>query len=200
MSWWTPKKQYRCQSDSKELIEVIFRRSLPSISIHYIFVIFLHGQIFGLSFSPHGMCVNRDKIGVATKQRKLLLNRFCNKTAQIPTMPRQNSVNNNIFYSLHLKFLQIQNFSTSKIFPHLRYPRNISPHLKFLHMTQNFLHGHCPRQICSMQSVSQPSPVQKALPHVWSEKLPQSYENQPNGSHWQQHGKGLRIQLIKDGF
>ena len=50
-------------------------------------------------------------IGFAIKQRKLQLNRFCNKTTQIPSMPQQNSVNH-----------------SSKI----------SPFLKFLHMTQNF--------------------------------------------------------------
>ena len=107
----------------------------------------------GPNFSPHRMCVNRDKIDFATKQRKLQLNRFCNKTAQIPSMPWQNSVNYIIiiFYSKHIKFHQ------SKISPHLKYLRisdiytsKISPHIEFLHMTQNFLHGHClrrPRQI-----------------------------------------------------
>ena len=91
---------------------------------------FLRGQNFGLNFSPHRKCVNRDKISFATKQRKLQLNRSCNKLAQIPYMPRQNSVNYIVFYSIHLQFLHIQNFftymlyidfSTSKIFPHLRY-------------------------------------------------------------------------------
>ena len=31
---------------------------------------FLHGQNFGLNFSPHKKCANRDKTGFATKQRK----------------------------------------------------------------------------------------------------------------------------------
>ena len=85
--------------------------------------LFLHRQNFELNFFPHRKCVNRDKIGFATKQRKLQLNRFCNKTAQIPSMPRQNSVNYTILYSIHLKFLHIQNVSTYKMshISHLRY-------------------------------------------------------------------------------
>ena len=50
------------------------------------------------NFSPHRKCVNRDKIGFARKRSKSQLNRFCNKTAQISSMPRQNSVNYIIFY------------------------------------------------------------------------------------------------------
>ena len=48
---------------------------------YIIFVIFLHEQNFGPTLSPHRKCVNRDKTGFATKQRKLHLNRFFEKTA-----------------------------------------------------------------------------------------------------------------------
>ena len=114
---------------------------------------FLHGQNLGPNLSPQRKCLNHDKIGVTTKQRELLLNRFCSKTAQLPPMLRQNSVNH-IFYSMHLKCLHIQKIS------HLKYlhiwdisTSKIPPHLKLLHMTQNFLHGHCPRRPRQIRSM-----------------------------------------------
>ena len=88
---------------------------------------FLHIQNFWLNFSLHRKCVNRYKIGFSTKQRKLKLNIFCNKTTQKSSMPQQNSMI--IFYSIHLKFLHILNFSTYKISPHLKFSTSkISPH------------------------------------------------------------------------
>ena len=43
---------------------------------------FLQRQNFGLNFSPHRKCVNWDKTGFATIQRKLQQNRFCKKTVE----------------------------------------------------------------------------------------------------------------------
>ena len=40
---------------------------------------FLHGQHFNRTLSPHRKCVNCDKTGFATKQRKLQQNRFWDK-------------------------------------------------------------------------------------------------------------------------
>ena len=106
---------------------------------------FLHGQHFGRDLSPHRKCVNRDKTGFATKQRKLQQNRFCKKTVEkrshikiilsiyLTWYARANNSWNQTNFSTskmspHVKFLHIQNFSTSKM----------SPHLEFLHMTRKF--------------------------------------------------------------
>ena len=106
---------------------------------------FLHGQHFGRDLSPHRKCVNCDKTGFATKQRKLQQNRFCKKTVEKRSHIKiilsiystwyaraNNSWNQTNFstskMSPHVKFLHIRNFSTSKM----------SPHLEFLHMTRKF--------------------------------------------------------------
>ena len=80
---------------------------------------FPHRQTFGLNFSLHRKCINRDKTGFATIQRKLQLKRF--STNQHEYHPCH-SLNYITFYaSSHPKKFQISNFSTSKLSPHLVY-------------------------------------------------------------------------------
>ena len=115
-----------------------------------IFVIFSPRTTFWLyvvstQILCHRKCVNCDKTGFATKQRKLQQNRFCKKTVEKRSHIKiilsiystwyaraNNSWNQTNFstskMSPHVKFLHIQNFSTSKM----------SPHLEFLHMTRKF--------------------------------------------------------------
>ena len=75
----------------------IFRNDL--LTIQFItgkkMIFFFHGQNFGLNFSPNRKCVNRDKTGCATKQRKFQKNRFCDKIACMATkqISQQSSVN-----------------------------------------------------------------------------------------------------------
>ena len=99
--------QFGSLYSSEELINALGWNHTSYLSL------FLHGQIFGLNFCPHGKCLNRDKIDFSTKQRRLQLNRFCKKKAQITFMPRQNSVSYTISFlyiskiSSHSKFLHI---------------------------------------------------------------------------------------------
>ena len=61
--------------------EMMMMMMTAVVTIHDICHNFLHGQHFGRTLSPHRKCVNCDKTGFATKQRKLQQNRFCDKTA-----------------------------------------------------------------------------------------------------------------------
>ena len=123
----------------------IYLDAKSSINHTWYLSFFLHGQHFGRTLSPHRKCVNCDKTGFATKQRKLQQNRFCKKTVEkrshikiilsiyLTWYARANNSWNQTNFSTskmspHVKFLHIQNFSTSKM----------SPHLEFLHMTRKF--------------------------------------------------------------
>ena len=85
---------------------------------------FLHGQHFGHTLSPHRKCVNCDKTGFATKQRKLQQNRFCKKTVEKRSHIKIILSIYSTWYARANNSWNQTNFSTSKM----------SPHVKFLHI------------------------------------------------------------------
>ena len=120
----TKKLQSQIAWNSKKIwnsLYVILKFWL-SLPIHHICNFFSTDNFFGFYYSPHRKCVDRNKIEFATKQRKWQMNRFCNKTSTNSIHATAKQCKKNIyFYSIHLKFLDIQNFSTYKISPHLKY-------------------------------------------------------------------------------
>ena len=92
-----------------------FTRSGIRAWSYIIFVIFSPRTKFWAQFFPHRKCVNCDKTGFATKQRKFQKNRFCDKIACMAAKQilQQNSVN--------YVFLYIWKISTSEIAPHLKF-------------------------------------------------------------------------------
>ena len=120
-----------CKGQRSWLHVVIYQICQPPTSIFrgwmshtWYLSFFLHGQHFGRTLSPHRKCVNCDKTGFATKQRKLQQNRFCKKTVEKRSHIKIILSIYSTWYARANNSWNQTNFSTSKM----------SPHVKFLHI------------------------------------------------------------------